>query len=84
MSPIPFWTLYSWLRLLCNWEGFEYTAKEKQQTADQLNSMLSAPNPSYIIKMAEAYFVKKVDEGVHGESKEESALVDVGFLNQVL
>lgn len=46
--------------------------------------MLSAPNPSYIIKMAEAYFVKKVDEGVHGESKEESALLDVGFLDQVL
>ncbi|CRL25255.1 unnamed protein product [Penicillium camemberti] len=49
--------------------GFEYTAEEKQQTADQLNSMLLAPNPSYIIKMAEAYFVKPPEKKVEGGGK---------------
>jgi hypothetical protein len=38
--------------------GFEYTAGEKQRTVEQLDKMLRSHNPSYVVKMAEAYFAK--------------------------
>ncbi|CAG7941149.1 unnamed protein product [Penicillium nalgiovense] len=59
--------------------GFEYTVGEKQQTVDQLDKMLRSRNPSYVVKMAEAYFVKppekkvqKVPEQIQKEQKDKS------------
>ncbi|OQE19758.1 hypothetical protein PENFLA_c018G09946 [Penicillium flavigenum] len=44
--------------------GFEYTAGEKEQTVEQLDTMLRSRNPSYVVKMAEAYFVKPPEQKV--------------------
>ena len=44
--------------------GFEYTAGEKQETVEQLDKMLRSRNPSYIVKMAEAYFAKPLEQKV--------------------
>jgi hypothetical protein len=44
--------------------GFEYTAGEKQQIVEQFDKMLRSRNPSYIVKMAEAYFVKPLEQKV--------------------
>jgi hypothetical protein len=51
--------------------GFEHTSKELEKIADELNSMLLSRNPSYVIKMAEAYFVKPPARKVEKKSAEE-------------
>ncbi|KAJ5498561.1 hypothetical protein N7453_007612 [Penicillium expansum] len=50
--------------------GFEHTAEEMQETVDQLDSMLRSRNPSYVIKMTEAYFVKPRQEEKVEKKKE--------------
>lgn len=40
--------------------GFEFTAKEKQDMENELETMLNASNPSYLLTMTEAYLSEPI------------------------
>ena len=48
---------------------FQYTAGEMQQFVDQLDMMVRSHNPSYVVKMAGAYFAKPLEQEVSKAQK---------------